>query len=768
MRKVARHFVLTALSVLLTLSLCFAAFGCNGNNNNQNPDDTGGDTQSGVIYEGNEIAGFKLPYSAGQATDDFYDYDVDLFYLNETRINGADPSAMYASPENVTDSYEKLVKSWQYLDENGEWQWQDGKSQEAFEEEYGTLDYWLEEYGDWYYLIVTGGGVGGAYEMWRSKDLFDWKLCGRAGGRFAIDITKDDWCIGTTWAPEFIRDPVSGLYFIFFSGNTKNGNAETTYGPNGSTTGYEFDGLTISCAISANPLGPYKVATAEDYYTIRAQKNADGSVKTGDTLIDMADLDMDGQPDAQAYEVYDYDGNVIAYNRLGIYYNLNKHIVTNETPVLSIGYYYMRLATNQQKIQEMVDKTSVRNLGIGLDYDCCVWPAIDVNPVIASDGTMMLYFSQHISTFNESNNVWAIQMKDWISPDWDTMTHVSTPNYVSIIQDGSFEGQFGEGTSWPEGGINEGTEVLEHNGMWYFTYSPFGYGSREYAPYVAVSDNPLGPFTKLGLDYSPIIGIGTEYNNYMAGTGHHCFITAGDELWILYHCFYNPEDNNDNEGNFLGRCIGADRLYWKYTPELGYDMLYGNGPTYNLQPKPETFTGYTNVAKYATIEGNGDFGEVSYLTDGLFTSQPFTRHWEYGSDEGLLKIKLTWDTPVEIRSFHIYNSGSINYAFKNVSSVMFKLAEKPAWYTGPETQYCYIKDLPTFADDYFTSERVVRKGAAAMAEFEPMTVTEMTICISVTLDNDNKYTYLDDVTFDNEFCGVRISELYIMGNPVNE
>ena len=55
-----------------------------------------------------------------------------------------------------------------------------------------------------------------------------------------------------------------------------------------------------------------------------------------------------------------------------------------------------------------------------------------------------------------------------------------------------------------------------------------------------------------------------------------------------------------------------------------------------------------------------------------------------------------------------------------------------------------------------------------MAEFEPMTVTEMTICISVTLDNDNKYTYLDDVTFDNEFCGVRVSELYIMGNPVNE
>ena len=734
MRKVARHFVLTVLSVLLTLSLCFAAFGCNGNNNNQNPDDTGGDTQSGVIYEGNEIAGFKLPYSAGQATDDFYDYDADLFYLNETRINGADPSAMYASPENVTDSYEKLVKSWQYLDENGEWQWQDGKSQEAFEEEYGTLDYWLEEYGDWYYLIVTGGGVGGAYEMWRSKDLFDWKLCGRAGGRFAIDITKDDWCIGTTWAPEFIRDPVSGLYFIFFSGNTKNGNAETTYGPNGSTTGYEFDGLTISCAISANPLGPYKVATAEDYYTIRAQKNADGSVKTGDTLIDMADLDMDGQPDAQAYEVYDYDGNVIAYNRLGIYYNLNKHIVTNETPVLSIGYYYMRLATNQQKIQQMVDKYSVRNLGIGLDYDCCVFPAIDVNPVIASDGTMMLYFSQHISTFFKSNSVWAIKMNDWISPDWDSMTHISTPKHVSIIDDGSFEGQLGASTSWDEGSINEGTEVLEHNGKWYFTYSPFGYGSREYAPYVAVSDNPLGPFTKLGLDYSPIIGIGTEYNNYKGGTGHHCFVRSGDELFILYHSTNNPENNYDNNNNYLGRHLAIDRAVWKHVDDLGYDMLFGNGATVNLQPKVESYTGYENVAKYATITANGDVGDVEYLNDGLFTAQPFSRIFEYGKSDGDLRITLTWDEPVTIRALMVYNSGSYYTAFNKVNSIRFKLAERPAWYM-PEAYngYCYIQNLMVDSRDVENNERVMHHGSAAIAEFNEIKVSEIhgrkTICL---------------------------------------
>ena len=515
----------------------FTAFGCGGNNVTDDPgDDT---TDTGIKYEGNEIAGFELPHSAGQATDDFYDYDSELYYLNETRISGADPGAIYASAEDVTDSYEKLAKSWQYLDDNGEWQWQDGKSEETFVEQYGTLEYWLEEYSDWYYMIVTGNSGNGAYMMWRSHDLFDWKVCGPVNG-YSIEYTSEDWCINTFWAPEIIRDPASGLYFIFFSANTKNGNADTTYGPNDSTTGYAYDGLTISCAISNTPLGPFRMVTAENYYTIRAQKNADGTVKTGDTLVDMADLNLDGQPDAQAYEIYDYDGEVIGYYNNNTWYNLNKHVLTNENPMLSIGYYYMRLATNETKIQQMVDKYSVRNLNKGLDYDCCVFPAIDVNPVIAEDGQMMLYFSQHVSTFFTSNSVWAIKMNDWISPDWDSMTHISTPNYVSIIDDGSFEGQLGASTSWNEGSINEGTEVLEHNGKWYFTYSPFGYGSREYAPYVAVSDSPTGPFTKLGLEYSPIIGIGTEYNDYMAGTGHHCFIKAGDELWILYHCFYNP------------------------------------------------------------------------------------------------------------------------------------------------------------------------------------------------------------------------------------
>lgn len=221
------------MSVILATILC-TSFACTPITNN-------------VMKHETEIAGFNLPYSAGQATNEFYDYNSELFYLNETRLNGADPGALYVSEEDVNDSYGKLMHSWQYKDANGAWQWQNGKTQEQFEETYGTLDSWHEQYTDWYYMIYTGelGGYS-AYNMFRSHDLNDWKPCGRAYNNGAIYFGSDSWSsVVSCWAPEFIRDPDSGMYFIFFSAQSKNGNAKTTYGPNNATTGGVWDGLTI-------------------------------------------------------------------------------------------------------------------------------------------------------------------------------------------------------------------------------------------------------------------------------------------------------------------------------------------------------------------------------------------------------------------------------------------------------------------------------------------------------------------------------------------
>lgn len=262
-------------------------------------------------------------------------------------------------------------------------------------------------------MIYTGETDGySAYNMFRSHDLNDWKPCGRANNNGSIFFDSDSWSsVSNCWAPEFIRDPDSGMYFIFFSAQAKNGNAKTTYGPNAATTGGQWDGLTISCAMSPNPQGPYTPVTAQQYLEVMAKKDADGKLVLGETAANLADLDMDGQPDGQAYPIYNYNDEVIGYYNEGVYYNLNGYGITKADPVLSIGYYYIRMATDARKVAEMREKYDIKKLGLGLSYDYCVFPAIDVNPVIGGDGTKMLYFSQHVSSMIAGNHVWCVKMK---------------------------------------------------------------------------------------------------------------------------------------------------------------------------------------------------------------------------------------------------------------------------------------------------------------------------------------------------------------------
>ena len=82
MKKITRQLAVIAMSVILAVILCFS-FACA-------PQGNDGDN---TLKKQSEIAGFNLPHSAGQASDEFYDYNSKLFYLNETRISGADPGA---------------------------------------------------------------------------------------------------------------------------------------------------------------------------------------------------------------------------------------------------------------------------------------------------------------------------------------------------------------------------------------------------------------------------------------------------------------------------------------------------------------------------------------------------------------------------------------------------------------------------------------------------------------------------------------------------
>jgi hypothetical protein len=104
------------------------------------------------------------------------------------------------------------------------------------------------------------------------------------------------------------------------------------------------------------------------------------------------------------------------------------------------------------------------------------------------------------------------------------------------------------------------------------------------------------------------------------------------------------------------------------------------------------------------------------------------------------------------------------YAFNNVESIAFKLASKPTWY--PEDKeyngYCHIKDLKPHHQGWDESNMIMRKGGSAMATFNEITVSE----IIVTIDAKDKVGELI-LSATNRYV-VKLSDIYIMGNPVVE
>ncbi len=610
------------------------------------PTGTGSSTQTTPGTNVEQVgltAGFELSHDAGFVDNDETQvniYDYNYYYFNEQRATGADPGAWYVSEKDALDSYTKLkyremAKQGLAFDLN------------AFELEYGSWDYWKETYADQFYVVTTGctstnlsartkqkypTAVYGLYQLRTSKDLNDWVEAGEIDSH-AIMAEADGWYNRTPencWAPEFSRDPITGLYVVCASTNSKSGDETTEYNPD--TTGYfgyvqeKWDRMNLLIAVSPNPIGPYRFITAEEYYQNVAAYNNDGTVKTVSVTEDGKTKEMAIYRDDLLDDIDgDYKSGDIVYlteYKDGEFLNLNGHKVRKTTMPLNFGYYH-------EKLKEAYPHWWIEDRGI--------WPCIDINPVVNSKGEIYMYFSQHTSSVIEGNHVWVIHMKDWVTPDWDSLTHISSPSYSIIYNDGeSADTQYyithtkqSDGTyltntrgerkafaingvqgyymgSASEGTINEGTFVIEKDGWYYMTYSPFGLGSRNYSLYLAVANNPYGPFIKLP-EYSPCLGLDKfENGDYMAGCGHHSFVWAGEELYAVYHCFYNPVNNNDADGNFLGRAIGFDRMGWYDYDNLTFGDLVDQQIEKDLEEEAqEDEVGYKMVDR--NKEANDDF-----------------------------------------------------------------------------------------------------------------------------------------------------------------
>lgn len=347
------------------------------------------------------------------------------------------------------------------------------------------------------------------------------------------------------------------------------------------------------------------------------------------------------------------------------------------------------------------------------------WSAIDISPFFAPDGNMYIYFAKHVDAFHKGICIYGMRMKDMISPDYETLTQLTYPSVKKVENKPGCVDEITEGEFIRDGGVNEGPFMTYHNGYYYLTYSPFGFGSREYSIMQAVSKSPLGPFDKVAREIgNPSLGI-NETNDYMAGTGHHNFAYADGEIIAVYHAHRDPVCPYDEQKRFKGRVVSVDKMKFVKNERLGYDILMGNGPTASVQPIATVNAKYVNVAHKAMIKSNATKGE-NYLYDGMFATQKFDWH-KQAQFENSANITLSFSEVQSVKAVMVYNSASFDTAFESVDKIEYVLENG-------DTVMC--ENVQCSPENVNKDLKFMRQGGSAICVTEELKVKQINISVS--------------------------------------
>lgn len=381
------------------------------------------------------------------------------------------------------------------------------------------------------------------------------------------------------------------------------------------------------------------------------------------------------------------------------------------------------------------------NEACGTDFAVSELPSlIDAHPFVTSDGERYIYFS-----LEEPRGIVGMKMENWYKIDYSTVTLLTRVGYYSL-EDYEKE-QAGENVEKNEyeligAEVNEGPEMIEHNGKYYLTFSVNGFYDASYSVMQSVGDSPLGPFTKLKDDQNGLFLSADLGSNAMAsGTGHHSFFTVGDKLYICYHR-HNIVGSIDG-----GRGICVDEVKWVETEdEIGetLDVLYANGPTVTIQPRFDTEAEYVNIAEEGTVtlvSGTMENGSsASYLNDGLLSynvsvSQEFLDAYvNEATSTTDATYEITFSEAREVRGVMVYGSKYMDRYFSSVRDV-----EIVAVNNGTERTY-YIEELPidnscvVYNEDElalgnYVIENVVY-GSGVYAEFDAINVKSIRFTVT--------------------------------------
>ena len=218
--------------------------------------------------------------------------------------------------------------------------------------------------------------------------------------------------------------------------------------------------------------------------------------------------------------------------------------------------------------------------------------------LLVDDGIPYLYYvrdcSDNVVGGNHESHVYGVQLSvDLLSFEGEP-AELTRPDQPWELDSG--------GWLW-----NEGPVVVKHDSRYYLYYSAHYFADPNYSVGAALSDTPLGPFTKQA-DNPLLAPVFRNDKTLVSGPGHNSFFTAGGELFTSYHSHKYPQAPSGN------RQLNIDRAGFR---KDGTACI--NGPTLTPQLRPLKDLGLINAALSAVISVSG--GDGSLLADGDYGIQ---------------------------------------------------------------------------------------------------------------------------------------------------
>ena len=330
-----------------------------------------------------------------------------------------------------------------------------------------------------------------------------------------------------------------------------------------------------------------------------------------------------------APEVYNYNG------KFYMFYS-SKHIQD--------GKYYIGMAVADspegpfKEVNSKIFNPVVQNMVTNSDQG-----AIDANVLFDGDNIYLYY----VKMGNGQNAIYGRQI--WINNDFVT----ADSKEVSLISP-ELKWETAHG-AW----VTEGPCVMKHDGKYYMMYSGCGYTWNEYSVGYAVSNNPLGTYTKKGqiLKSNEINVFGPGHNNY--------FKTSDGSLYTVYHVLKKTIDD-PNDGEPRARMFAINKM--------GFDSngnLYINGPTRNIN---EPFSGGAGIEQKPNsvnvLNSSLKSGDIKYITDGVNQYSNYNNNYcEFKHTKGYYDLQFKFNNT-------FIDDIYIKYQYKNSSTIDMLINDK--------------------------------------------------------------------------------------------